>query len=61
MQQIDQKNLSATVAVEILCRYLVQIETAVARNLKVPDFQDVDALISSTVHRIGGLVLTEYG
>jgi hypothetical protein len=60
MQRIDPKNLPAIVGVEILRRYLVQIETAVARNLTVPDFKNVDALIGSTVHRIGGLVLTEY-
>ncbi len=60
LQQIDQVNLPALVGVEILCRYLVQIETAVARNPKVPDFQDLDALVGSTVNEVGGLVLPEY-
>jgi hypothetical protein len=60
LQQIDQVNLPALVGVEILCRFLVQIETAVARNPKVPDFQDLDALVGSTVNEVGGLVLPEY-
>eukprot|EP00972_Heterocapsa_arctica_P062166 9163209-Heterocapsa_arctica.AAC.1 len=55
LQQIDQVNLPALVGVEILCRYLVQIETAVACNPKVPDFQDLDALVGSTVNEVGGL------
>lgn len=59
-QQSDQLNLPALVGIEILCRYLVQIETAVARNPKCPDFQDLDALVGSTVNEIGGLVLPEY-
>ncbi len=60
MQQTDQLNLPSLAAAEILCRYLVQIETAVARNPKVPDFADLDAVTGSTINAAGGLVLPEY-
>ena len=59
-QQSDQLRSPALVGIEILCRYFVQIETAVARNPKCPDFQDLDALVGSTVNEIGGLVLPGY-
>ena len=59
-QQSDQLSLPALVGIEVLCRYPVQIEIAVARNPKCPDIQDLDALVGSTVNEIGGLVLPEY-
>jgi len=39
---------------------LVQIEMAVTRNPRSPDFQDLDAVVASTVNEFGGLVLPEY-
>lgn len=59
--QEDQLNLPALSGVELLVRYLVQIETAVARNPRAPDFADLDALAGSTVNEAGGLVLPVYG
>ena len=60
MQQTDQLNLPSLAGTEILCRYLVQIETAVARNPKMPDFADLDAVTGASVNQAGGLVLPEY-
>ena len=59
-QQQDMLNLPSLVGVEVLVRYLVQIEMAVARNPRSPDFQDLDAVVASTVNEYGGLVLPEY-
>eukprot|EP00959_Pyramimonas_sp_CCMP1952_P369286 7734876-Pyramimonas_sp.AAC.1 len=59
-QQQDMLNLPSLSGVEILVRYLVQIEMAVARNPRSPDFQDLDAVVASTVNEYGGLVLPEY-
>ena len=43
-----------------MVRYLIQIEMAVARNPRSPDFQDLDAVVASTVNEYGGLVLPEH-
>ena len=59
-QQQDMLNLPSLSGAEILMRYLVQIEMAVARNPRSPDFQDLDAVVASTVNEYGGLVLPEY-
>ena len=60
LMQDDLLNLPSLQGVEILTRYLVQIEMAVARNPRCPDFQDLDAVVASTVNEYGGLVLPEY-
>ena len=59
-QQQDMLNLPSLSGVEVLVRYLVQIEMAVTRNPRSPDFQDLDAVVASTVNEFGGLVLPEY-
>eukprot|EP00959_Pyramimonas_sp_CCMP1952_P427432 8951842-Pyramimonas_sp.AAC.1 len=59
-QQQDMLNLPSLAGVEVLVRYLVQIEMAVARNPRSPDFQDLDAVVASTVNEFGGLVLPEH-
>lgn len=59
-QQNDLVNLPALGGIEILCRYLSQIETAVSRNPCCPDFQDLDSVVASTVNEYGGLVLPEF-
>ena len=47
--QVDQVNGPALDGFESLVRYLVQIETAVSRNLRSPDFADLDAVSGSTI------------
>ncbi|CAK0836100.1 unnamed protein product, partial [Prorocentrum cordatum] len=59
-QQQDMLNLPSLVGIEVLVRYLAQIEMAVACNHRSPDFQDLDAVVASTVNEHGGLVLPEY-
>ncbi|CAK0884216.1 unnamed protein product [Prorocentrum cordatum] len=59
-QQQDMLNLPSLVGIEVLVRYLVQIGMAVARNPRSPDFQDLDAVVASTVNEYVGLVLPEY-
>ena len=45
---------------EVLARYLAQIETAAARNPRSPDFHDLDAVTGTTVDESGCLILPEY-
>ena len=59
-QQIDQLNLPALLGVEILMRYLVQIETAVSRNPKCPDYADLDGITGALISESGTLVLPNY-
>ena len=59
-QQSDLLNLPAVAGVEVLTRYLAQIEVAVSRNPRASDFADLDAIAGSTVNQHGGLVLPEY-
>lgn len=59
-QQHDLLNLPGPHGCEVLVRYLIQIETAVARSPRSPDFQDLDAISATTVNEFGGLVLPEY-
>jgi len=60
MMVTAQLNLCASVGVEKLCRYLYQIETAVAKNPKVPDFEDIEVVAGTTITSAGTLVLPEY-
>eukprot|EP00974_Lingulodinium_polyedra_P013567 1313540-Lingulodinium_polyedra.AAC.1 len=60
MQSDDQLNLPGLAGVEVLVRYLVQIEAAVARNPRAPDFADLEILVGSTVNSTGGLVLPDF-
>jgi hypothetical protein len=39
---------------------LIQIETAVSRNPRAPDFQDLEAITGASVTATGALVLPEY-
>jgi hypothetical protein len=39
---------------------LIQIEAAVSRNPRAPDFQDLEAVTGASVNAIGALVLPEY-
>ena len=60
LQTVDQCNLPALVACEQLCRYLVQIESAVTRNPRCPDYSDLEVISGSTLNAHGALVLPEY-
>ena len=57
---VDMLNLPGVAGAEVLCRYLAQIEVAVARNPRAPDFADLDIVAGSTVNQSGGLVLPAY-
>jgi hypothetical protein len=60
LQNEDQLNLPALKGAELLTRYLIQIETAVSRNPRAPDFQDLEAITGASVTATGALVLPEY-
>ncbi|CAK0850366.1 unnamed protein product, partial [Prorocentrum cordatum] len=59
-QQQDQLKLPSLAGVEVIVRYLVQIELAVGRKPRSPDFQDFDAVVAPTVTEHCGLFLSEH-
>ena len=59
-QQIDQLNLPAVLGIEILMRYLVQIEAAVSRIPKCPDYADLDGITGAFLSEHATLVLPNY-
>ena len=60
MQQVDQLNIPVLESGERLCRFLVEIEVAVGRNPRIPDFQDLEAISGSTITGMGALSLPQY-
>ena len=51
--QFDQLDVSMLASTELLFRRLVQIEAAVRRNPKVPDFSGLDVLMSAATDESG--------
>ena len=58
--QTDQLNGPALDGFECLVRYLVQIETAVSRNPRAPDYADLEAVTGASVSETGALVLPTF-
>ena len=58
--QADQLNGPALDGFESLVRYLVQIETAVSRNPRAPDYADLEAVTGASVSETGALVLPTF-
>ena len=56
----DLCNLGVLSSAEVLIRYLVEIETAVARNPRCPDYQDLEVMATTHLNATGGLVVPSY-
>ena len=56
----DQLNVYNLAGCELLIRYMHQIETAVRRNPKNPDFSNQDMLLSTGIDEFGGIIATRY-
>ena len=54
---LDGVNLAS---VEMIVRRLIQIETAVRRNPKSPDFTGLESLLEATEDETGGAVLPDF-
>jgi hypothetical protein len=57
MLDIDQLDVSSLASAELLVRRLFQIELAVERNPKTPDFEGLDALLETVAKSSGGVSL----
>ena len=55
MACLDELNVISLVSAEAVARKLVQIETAVRRNPKQPDFEGLDLLTTQVVDETGGV------
>ena len=55
MLEVDQLDVSSLVSAELVVRRLFQIELAVDRNPKSPDFEGLDAIIESVARHSGGV------
>ena len=53
----DQYNLGVPPGAELPPRYLYQIEAAVSRNPRAPDYADLESLVGSSVNESGALIL----
>jgi hypothetical protein len=57
---IDQLDLSNLCSTELMLRRMVQIETAVKRNPKVPDFGGLDMMLESKLDSTGAAVTAAF-
>ena len=58
--EADQLDVSNSAAFEYLCRRVVQIESAVKRNPKRPDFEGLDSVLDSAVEESGAAVVADF-
>ena len=58
--EYDQIDPSNSCAAEYLTRRLIQIESAVRRNARRPDFEGLDALLDTSVDEGGAAVVAEF-
>ena len=56
----DRLNLCALAGGEILGRFLVEIETAISRNPRCPDYADLEVISGATISHFGALALPSY-
>ena len=55
--QLDAPNIAA---IELTCRRILQIQRAVRRSPKHPDFADLDSMMSSAIDESGGVVTSKF-
>ena len=55
----DQLDCPNVAAVEMLCRRILQIQKAIRKSPKHPDFANLDGMLSSTLDETGGVIATE--
>ena len=58
--EVDQYDVTNSLSLELLCRRLVQIETAVARSPLNPDFSSLEMVMEDTVGAGGEAVTTAF-
>jgi hypothetical protein len=57
---VDQLDPTAVVSGELACRYLVMIEAACDRNPKQPDWEGLDAFVSSALNAKGAVEVPQF-
>jgi hypothetical protein len=57
MLEVDQLDVSSLASAELLVRRLYQIELAVERNPRSPDFEGLEALLETVAKPSGGVSL----
>eukprot|EP00435_Cladocopium_sp_Y103_P074830 s13_g51.t1 len=57
---IDQVDVSNLLGIEMMCRRLVTIETAVTRNPQVPDFTGLELLMENSIGQTGEARTTKF-
>ena len=55
--QWDQLDVSSSAAFELVVRRLFQIELAVKRNCKMPDFEGLDQLVETALDSSGAVIM----
>eukprot|EP00974_Lingulodinium_polyedra_P087629 8494473-Lingulodinium_polyedra.AAC.1 len=60
MTGFDQVNPAATVSGEAVFRRFLQIEAAVRRNPKQPDFEGLDVLVATGLDELGGVTTRRF-
>eukprot|EP00971_Amphidinium_carterae_P306995 6100970-Amphidinium_carterae.1 len=60
MMCYDELNVGSLVSGEAMCRKLIQIETAVRRNPRQPDFEGLDLMMTSVLDESGAAQASSY-
>ena len=58
--QYDQLDVTMTASSELIARRLVQIEAAVKKNPKIPDFSGLDIMLDANTDASGAAVTTTF-
>jgi len=56
----DQLDCPNVAAVELLCRRVLQVQKAIRKSPKHPDFANLDGMLSSTLDESGGVIASEF-
>ena len=59
--QADRLNIHNLQGCEFMMQYLYQLESAILKNPKAPDFSFMDEFLSVGINEAGGLILPKYG
>jgi hypothetical protein len=60
MHSVDQISPSTTATGEFCARKVIQIQRAVQRNPKQPDYEGLDVMMSHPVNELGGAVTRNF-
>ena len=60
LSEYDQADCSNLACAELLARRIVQIQRAVKRSPKHPDFSGLEAIMATSLDEIGGVVTTKF-